>query len=265
MRTRSRSRRWFFTCTILFLGLLCPAPAEGGLVALYKFNDPGNLGLDSSGNGNNATNHGATFNAAGIQGGAVSVDGLTAYLESPVNVDRLALPQMTWGAWAKPTLTNGNRQLLSSDDGGFDRALEFDTRVSGHWGAHTGSGIADSGVTPSTSDWTFIAAVYNQAAGSLTFYVNNTVVTASTNFGPTSHAFFDIGRNPSFPEYFGGLIDNVFVYNEALTSSQIATIRATGFPDVSAVPEPSALALLGAAGAALGGYSWRRRKVAAKA
>jgi hypothetical protein len=97
-------------------------------------------------------------------------------------------------------------------------------------------------VAPSTTDWTFLAAVYNQPTNSLTFYVNAQSFTATSSFGP-SNSFFDIGHNPGFGEFFNGSIDNVFVYDEALSSSQIAEIRANGF--ATAVPEPSPIVLVG--------------------
>ena len=55
------------------IGLLGSAGrVDAAMIALYQFNNPNNLGLDTSGNGNNATNFGATYNASGYQGGACS-------------------------------------------------------------------------------------------------------------------------------------------------------------------------------------------------
>ena len=234
------------------------SPTRAGLVALYQFNDPNNLGLDTSGNNNNATNMGQATGATGYQGGAASFVGAVG-LQSPVNVDPSVMPQMTWGAWVMPTATDPIRAVLSSDNGGFDRGIDIDSRGgSTSWSAFTGSGVLGSGVTPSTTAWTFLAAVYDQSSNSLTFYVNGQSFTTTTSFGG-SQPIFDIGNNPSFGEYYNGLIDNVFVYNQALTADQIATIRAKGFP--SAVPEPSSLTLLGIAAVCLAGVA-RRRTVA---
>jgi hypothetical protein len=239
----------------LALLFLAPSPTRAGLIALYQFNDPNNLGLDTSGNNNNATNMGATYTASGYQGGAASFVGAVG-LRSPVDVDPSVMPQMTWGAWVMPTATNPIRAVLSSDNGGFDRDIDIDSRGgSTSWSAFTGSGVLGSGVTPSTSAWTFLAAVYDQSSSSLTFYVNGQSFATTTSFGG-SQSIFDIGNNPSFGEYYNGLIDNVFVYNQALSASQIGTIRANGFP--SSVPEPSTLTLLGIAVVGLAGVARRR-------
>lgn len=74
----------------------------------------------------------------------------------------------------------------------------------------------------------------------MTFYVDSSSFTSSTSFG-TSAAFFEVGQNPGFNEFLTGLVDNVFVYNQSLSSSEIATIRSNGF---ASVPEPNSLVAL---------------------
>lgn len=223
--------------------LVVPPTANAALIGLYQFNDSGDLGLDTSGSNNHATNNGATYTSSGFQDGAATFNGLT-YLRSLIDVNSSVMPQMTWGAWVKPSDTTPIRTVLSSDNGAFDRTINIDSRGgSTSWSAFTGSAVFGSGVTPSTADWTFLAAVYDQSISSLVFYVDNQAFSTTASFG-ASNAFFDIGHNPGFNEYFIGAIDNVFVYDQALSGTSIATLRATGFPTPS-VPEPSTLALAG--------------------
>ncbi|EAZ88407.1 hypothetical protein [Crocosphaera chwakensis] len=68
-------------------------------------NDQNNLGIDTSGSGNNATNFGALFESQGYEGGAATFSG-GAYLQSTIDPNPSVLPQMTWGAWVKPTTTD---------------------------------------------------------------------------------------------------------------------------------------------------------------
>jgi|GEM_PF-1479498 len=218
------------------------AEANGELIGLYQFNDSGNPGKDSSGRDNTVINHGTTYTSSGYQDGAAFFNGAT-YLRSAINPDPSILPQFTWGAWVKPIGTTAIQTVLSADNGGFDRDINIDTRGGSlSWSAFTGSGVLGSGVSPSASGWTFLAAVYNQHTATMTFYVNDISVTGTTNFS-SSKNLFDIGHNPDYGEYFIGSIDNVFVYNEVLTPEKIAEIRTNGFP--SAVPEPSSLILTG--------------------
>lgn len=235
-----------------------PTGTAATLIGLYQFNNPVNLGQDESGLGNEATNFNATYTTLGYQDGAASFDG-SAYLRSPIDVNPTARPKMTWGAWARPTVTNPIRTVLSGDNSGFDRTITIDSRGGTiSWSSFTGLGVLGSGVTPSTTAWTFLAAVYDQPASSLTFYVDGQSFTTTSSFG-ASHTYFDIGRNPDFGELFSGSIDNVFVYDDALSPSEVAEIRTNGFP---AVPEPSTSGM-SLAGLAWGGWSmWRRRKQA---
>jgi hypothetical protein len=199
------------------------------LLSLYRFDDPANAGLDSSGRGATAENFGAIFGRGGYQDGAALFDG-TGYLRSPVDVSVEALPRLTWGAWVKPSSTNPIRAVLSADDGGYDRDIDIDYRGNGvpEWSAFTGNGVVGSGVAPSPTEWVFVAAVYDQTQAVMTLYVGDTAVTATTSFGQ-SFNFFDIGHNPGSGEFFEGAIDNVFVYGDALTPSQMADIRTQGF------------------------------------
>jgi hypothetical protein len=238
-------------------------PADAALVALYQFNDPDDIGLDSSGNGNHANNVGAAFVRSGYQNGAASFS-FDAHLRAPVDVNRAVLPSMTWGAWVRPNQGGGAIQaVLSNDDGGFDRQIGIDNRGGvSSWSAFTGMNVLNAGIAPSTSDWTFLAAVYNQSQYSMTYYVNGQAFTTTTNFGG-SPGSFTIGRNATFDSNFSGLIDNVFVYNQAFSAEQIANLRATGFPTaqapVAAVPEPGTWAMM-LLGFGLVGSSMRRRK-----
>ena len=227
-----RSVAWFL---IVAAASVTVAPVRAELIGLYRFDNPSDLGLDTSGKGNNATNFGAT-STTGFQGGAAYLDGST-YLRSPIDVSTATLPLMTWGAWAKPDGTQPIKTVLTGDNGSFDRGMTIDARGGGAvaWSTFNGAGVVSSGVSPSTSAWTFLAAVYDQSLSTMTFYVNDQSVVISTAFGD-SHTFFDMGHNPDFGEFFYGSLDNVFVYDQALTSLEIAAIRTNGFP-LNAVPE----------------------------
>jgi hypothetical protein len=238
-------------------------PADAALIALYQFDDATSLGLDTSGKGNHATNNGAAFTAQGYQGGAAAFN-FTAWLNAPVDVNRAVLPQMTWGAWVRPNVGGGNIQpVLSNDDGGFDRQIGLDNRGGvSSWSTFTGTNVFNPGIAPSTTDWTFLAAVYDQSQYAMTFYVNGQAFTTTTNFGG-SPASFAIGKSAAFPNYFSGVIDNVFVYDEALSSAQIATVRANGFPSAQApaVPEPATWAMMIAGFGAVGATMRRGKRV----
>jgi hypothetical protein len=69
--------------------------------------------------------------------------------------------------------------------------------------------------------WTHLAVTYDGA--SLCLYVNGTLVTTTAVGGPipASTGALRIGGNAIWPEWYAGLIDDVRVYNRALTAAQI--------------------------------------------
>jgi dihydrofolate reductase len=66
----------------------------------------------------------------------------------------------------------------------------------------------------------------------LKIYVNGALVTSTTQTGTitTSTNALQIGGDTTYGQYFKGLIDEVRVYNIALTQAQIQTDMATALP-----------------------------------
>ncbi len=202
--------------------LLAP-PA--GRIGFYPFDK-------ATGNG---TVVGATRSSTtGYEGGAYSFDGVDDYIDIPVNVNDTLRPEVTMGAWVKVSSlpTSGAAQILSHDDGGFDRSIALDTRGATdgkyHVAAFTGLGVL-AGTVVDTTAWTFVAAVYTDST--VTLYVNGeTPVSAPANNGGGVD-FLRVGGNPAGSisgEPFHGWIDNVFVYDRALSATEVAQIRAGG-------------------------------------
>lgn len=232
--------------TTLFavLTLLTSVPAaHASLIAYYDFE--GNT-LDQSGNGNDGTNFGATL-TTGKDGQGYTFDGVNDFIQVNLDVNPNVLPQLTWGAWVNADTASGIRKVLSHDNSGFDRTLGIDSRTGGTWSTFTGNTVAGT-YSVNTGTWQFIAAVYDESVNQAILYVDGASQVFATNFG-LGHAFLRIGSNPSFGEYFDGIIDNVFIYNEALTVADLDNIRRNGIggSDNSshAVPEPATMMLFG--------------------
>lgn len=255
--------RFALRVSVIVMGFVFFASQEvqAALQAFYTFEGNAN---DVSGNGNDGTVFGATGTASGFEGSAFQFNGTGNYIEIPINVNPGVLPQLTWGAWVNADVNNGIRQVLSHDNGGFDRSLGMDGRGGGgvppDWSSFMGTGVLGSGVDVVTGDWVFLAAVYDQTTNSVRLHVDDLSVTVSGSFG-SGHNTVRIGSNPSFGEFFGGRIDNVFIYDEALSVSRIEEIRLGGAGAIqAAIPEPTTFvvwSLLASLGLSFG---WRRRR-----
>ena len=73
--------------------------AHGGLIAFYPLDGNAN---DLSGSGANATTVSNVSFVTGYEGQAGSFNGISSYIQVPVNINPAAMPLLTLGAWVLP-------------------------------------------------------------------------------------------------------------------------------------------------------------------
>lgn len=251
MKTSSR-----FAFALLSFGILSVG-AQASLVGYYSF-DPGtvsgNTVRDLSGNGNDGT----LGSAATVTSNGVTFNGTAnSFVSLPIDVGPSTMPEVTMGGWfdltANPTLPTVGpvAGLLSSDDGGFCRSLEVDRRSgtgapsygSFAWSAFAGpdEGVV-RGTTVASNQWVFVAMTSDVDTGEFDLYVDGQKYQSYADTFNDGTSNLVVGRSATFQEYFTGNAKDVFVFNSALSDSQIDTLRTQG---VQAVPEPTSLAALG--------------------
>jgi hypothetical protein len=208
-----------------------------GLVAAYCFDQgSGTTLVDTSGNGNNGTISGATWSAAGKFGDALQFTGNTGCYVTVNDSSSLNLTSsMTLEAWVDPS-------SLSSPASGWLAAIAKEHLNSSnnicyalYGGSGTGSGPSGhvligsrdyggalAGSQLALNTWTFLAATYNGSI--IKLYVNGTLAASQSASGKifTTSDPLRIGGDAA-GEMFTGLIDNVRIYNRALTATQITT------------------------------------------
>ncbi len=219
--------------------------ANASLIAYYDFEGNAN---DTTGNGYDGSVYGATLTTGynGSQGYAF--DGINDYISIDLDINPTVLPQLTMGAWVSADKADRIRQVISHDNGMYDRTLGIDTRgepgSSYGWSAFSGSGNVLGDFDIDLNQWTFIAVAYDQSTQGVMLYVNGNTMFESGNMG-AGNTFVHIGNNPigTAPgyEFFSGIVDNVFFYNESLTEEELDDIMLHG---VSPVPEPATFLLL---------------------
>lgn len=232
--------------------LVISSQAFAGLISYFPFEGNAN---DVAG-GYTSTVSGATL-TTGHTGQAYLFDGSNDYIMVSLNINPGALPQLTMGAWVKADTGNPIRQIISHDNGGYDRSLGIDHRGgSTGWSAFSGTGSVLGAFPVTTGDWTFVAVSYDQATSRVTLYVDGNTKSETGTPG-TGHSTLRIGSNPSYGEFFSGTVDDVFFFDQVLTTSQLDHIRING---VQPVPVPPALLLLGSGLVGLAGVRKRVRK-----
>jgi glucose/arabinose dehydrogenase len=202
--------------------------APSGLVAAYTFAEgSGGTTADVSGNGNTGTlTGGPGWSSSGRFGTALSFDGLND-LVSIADAPSIDLTSgMTIEAWVNPAALSGWRTVAMKEmPDGLDYALYASNgpRPAGYLNT-TGSTMYVSATGPSaltTGAWSHLAVTFG--GGTLRLYVNGVQVASQTGSGTirTSASPLTIGGNSVWSEWFVGLIDEVRIYNRALTQAEI--------------------------------------------
>jgi len=244
-----------------------------GLVAYYPFN--GNAD-DQSGNGHDGTVYGATLTSDrfGVTNSAYLFDGINDYIS--VDYDSaFQLPVITISAWIMPTIDLSAATSVAAiagrgEDLATDRAA-FNLMVA-HPAAYWGNGVSvlyessgggdrafSTDVYPEIGKWTHLVAS-RAADGLLSIYSDSSLIGQwSSTDQPAANCFQDllIGAYWYVPtpatavitNFFTGAIDDVMIYNRALSPDEIVGI--------SVIPAPGAL-VLGSLGISL--VSWLRRR-----
>jgi len=217
-----------------------------GLVAALSFSEGAGTAVhDLSGTGNNGVVSGATWTAGGRYGKALSFDGVSNWITID-DAPSLALTTgMTLEAWVNPASLAGWQTVLYKerpDPSGAGLAWSLyasdSTAPPAAYAALAGTANPWTHVTGTSmlalNGWAHLAASYDGA--SLRLYVNGTLVRTLSLPGRLAVGTGPLrigGNAPSIPfggQFFKGLIDEVRIYNRALSQAQIQTDMATRLP-----------------------------------
>ena len=210
--------------------------ASGGAVAGWGLNEgTGATAADSTGNGNTATLVNGTGWTTGKYGGALLFDGVDdrARVSDSSSLD--LTNAATFEAWVYPTAVPADwRTILQKEVDAY-----FFTASGGGGGNLPTSGgtfsgvcctyVAGTAVLP-VNIWTHLAATYD--GSQLRFYVNGLLVASKAASGafPVNTGFLWIGGNAVYGEHFKGKLDELRVYDKALTLAEIQADMVTPLP-----------------------------------
>jgi hypothetical protein len=204
------------------------------LLAAYSFDQGAGTTLsDVSGNGNNGTISDAVWTKLGKYGGALQFNGASDSFVSIPDVAALHLAKgMTLEAWVDPSsLSNSGGNwcaVVSKEHVNSSNDISYALYAAQGTGKGPASHIlinsTDVGASTSTklalNTWTFLSSTYDGTT--LRMYVNGTQVGTKAISGSifVTTDPLKIGGDWSL-EMFTGLIDNVRIYNTALTQAAI--------------------------------------------
>jgi chitodextrinase len=202
-----------------------------GLIAAYTFDEgTGTTVNDLSGHGNTGTIANTTWTSAGKFGNALLFNGSSSVVTVNDSSSLHLTNSMTLEAWVNPsTVTSAWRDVIyKGNDNYFLEGTSDRSSVpagGGTFGSAGGLVVASSSLVANT--WAHLALTYDGAA--LRLYVNGVQVSSVAQTGSilTSTNPLQIGGDNIFGQYFAGTIDEVRIYNMALSQAQVQSDMGT--------------------------------------
>ena len=244
--------RFFHAVTlVLAAGLTMTGTADAGLLAWWPFNDGnGTTARDATGKGNVLTFVGDPEWTTGHLDGAIEFDGSGDYLESEIGSGLAVTGDVSMAAWIKLNAVGVDHKVGGNQNGstgGFklsiysgNNKLEFEVRDSSNTATLNRDLIG--GTTLEANLWYHIAGVYSQTGGYIRTYVNGVLdrELATTSVMGASTGPMRIGCEPYNVALhnLNGIIDDVRVYNHAVTAAEFDAIMAGGYVELAKTPSP---------------------------
>jgi Concanavalin A-like lectin/glucanases superfamily len=206
----------------------CALPAAG-MVGWW----PGDGNANDIVGGDNGTLQGGATYAAGEVGEAFSLNGTDAFVLAPDVPDLDPTSAGSQDAWVKfnqlPSVAGHIMEIIGKGGFGtdFDLQAEADNRF--HFYIAAGAEVSST-TTIQTGVWYHVAGTWDSKTG-LKIYVNGVLegTNAALVTRTASGAALMIGNQPAFgPRLFNGLIDEVQVFDRALTAAEVETIFEAG-------------------------------------
>jgi prepilin-type N-terminal cleavage/methylation domain-containing protein len=221
------------------------APYARGLTDWWPLSEgTGSTTIDASGFGNNGTWYGTAAGTGGTYYAAGHNQGYAGYFNQSndyVQIAAQSFNDMTVCAWFDTTETGAGTyhfqytELVSSEVGGLANDWGFGIDSNGDLGFGDGGGAdmqVSSNNAVNTGAWTFGCATRVESTGVITLYVNGVANgsgagnAGNTLTGNTRILFGYSDDGPLIP--YGGYLEGVRIYNQALSATEIATLYAAG-------------------------------------
>jgi len=218
---------------LLTLSILavCSTTAQADApVAAYSFDEGSGETVEDSAGDHDGTIEGASWASVGKYGSALEFDGENDLVSIADAADLDLTASFTLEAWVRPESTANWRAVLSKGEVIEESNAGYLLLARGEGGKARGyaAGTTVKAVTAPTElpieTWSHLA--FTSDGTTMRLYIDGTEVASSeATAAKATAADLEIGHWPSLNTYFNGLIDEVRIYDEALSESAIQVDR----------------------------------------
>lgn len=224
------------------------AATNTGLVGYWAFNEgAGTKANDSSGNGNHGIFPGGASNPSwvyGKHGKALSFDGDNDYVTAPSSQKLRPSRNFTISAWVKFNNFSDYNEIIAHDEngGGDDGYILRTDQTTGTvtFSALNGNGFTSQSLTSSETlvagNWYHVLGIYDDSYN-LRVYINGIedfnspkIASGDVTYSVTTNVNFGRRGGTAGPntQMADGVIDEVLIYNRALTATEVQDLYGSG-------------------------------------
>lgn len=237
--------------------------AQSGLIGHWNFNQPtGSVAPDSVGGNNGTLTAGAAFVGGGIQGNAIDLTG--GQVNLPVGVlnaiEANPSNSFAYSMWIRPEAFGSYKTVF--DTTGRQSSLWINSASDGFYQTSLGGGGNAYVPNWTLNQWQHLVYQFDNTTDTLSVYrdgvLNWSIITGAGD--PLFDQALVIGGNPSGGgTAWDGQIDDLQIYNRALTPTQINFLRDNPGANLN-LPEPLSLTAWAIAGVGLFVVARRSRR-----
>lgn len=218
-----------------------PPPPSTGSNAQWPMNGSA---VDSSGNNHNGTVNGATY-VAGRNGQALSFDGINDSVDvANPNTFNFGTANFSIAAWIKRSNVDKKGWILNKCGNWSSACKEF--FIEGNDKLAFGSFETtqlESNASINDTNWHHVAVTFNDSTNLVSLYVDGVFDKSSTQalIADNASHVVKMGAMNGQADFYSGLLDDVHVYNHALSLAEIQTLAQATPPPVNNAPVLAAI------------------------
>lgn len=208
---------------------------DTGLIAHWSFESLSKPGADVSGNGHDGRAEGRMSIVPGKVGNALDLSGANNFIRISATPDVFRFgPDDAWSiaGWLKMSELGGGWQGVVTKSRDRDHWLGMWISSNGDWHSGGGAGINIGTVLPNRwYHWVLVQEPQKNAESKIRLYVDGKLHQTADGYRQRCGAgdlLLGKAKTPDGEEVFNGLIDDVRIYNRALTESEVLKLASGG-------------------------------------